>query len=58
MLYGRNINVLMQSTTSMTVKVRTFTRFNAEYYMNEKRSEHLRPVLVQEVEDILYYGKV
>ena len=29
------------------------TGITAEYYMNDKRSEHLRPVLVQEVEDML-----
>ena len=35
------------------------TGINAEYYMNDrKRSEYLQAVLVQEVEDMLYYGKV
>ena len=35
------------------------TGINAGYYMNDKKkSEHLHTVLVQEVEDMLYYGKV
>ena len=38
--------------------IKKHTDINAAYYMNDrKRSEHLRPVLVQEVEDMLYYGR-
>ena len=32
---------------------------NAEYYMNDMKDQNtLRPVLIHEVEDMLYYGNV
>ena len=36
------------------------TGINAEYYMNDRKDQNTYPLcfIVQEVEDMLYYGKV